>query len=61
MDGLKGVKHHAVRHVDQATRAILLATATQALFTPIRVTSCRIQALLASGLSRTWLMTERVP
>src|SRR6516225_3458491 len=30
----------------QVTRAILLATATQALFTPIRVTSCRIHALL---------------
>jgi hypothetical protein len=34
-------------------RAILFATATQALLTPMRVTSCRIQALFASGLSRT--------
>jgi hypothetical protein len=50
-----------VRSNAQATRAIVFATATQALFTPARTTSWRIHILVASVFIRARLTTDRAP
>jgi hypothetical protein len=50
-----------VRSRAQATRAILFATATQALFIPTRTTSCRIHRLVTSVFVRARLTTDHAP